>query len=400
MNRILGTLITLGLATSADLAAVKSTREDVCKIEIPAPCYSQDNHSCNVCFGPENVAGSPAISPFTCDGDYLFTISSFYWNAHEDGLGFAIENNSFSNQEANALVHASIINPHFKWDVGWKLGFGYTSARDGWDFGLLWTSYDGKARANPEADPEDFDVLLPLLSDFVPLKNDIAPILEANKINARWKLELNMVDAEVGREFWNSKYLILRPHAGLRFLFVDQEYKLRHRGQSWGASVNNGPLNDFISMNNYFHGVGVRAGMDTEWLFSSGWSVLANASYGIIYGRFKVGQREHVRVATSADERTKILGTEENFHATKATTDIALGVQYSTMLNDCKYLFTIGLAWENHLFFNQNQLWKVSRIDTATGTGSLPNNNGENLFSKTRGDLSTQGWTLTAHIDF
>lgn len=408
--KMFGQTVAFTMAASSIVASGKTGQEmgmEACQPTPPAPCYSIDTPPCDYCFGPENVSGNPAVRPYTCDGDYVFTIAGFCWNAHEDGLGFAIENNASAsasnpiNRNPNVLIHAEVINPNFKWDLGWKLGFGYNSTRSGWDIGAVWTSYDGKAKANPEADRDDNKVLLPLYSDFV-AGGSPNPILMASSINAHWKLKLNMVDLELGREFWNSKYLTIRPHAGLRFLWIDQTYKIEHRGQSWGpiALPQISGLNDFSSMHNHFKGIGVRAGIDTQWLLGNGWSLFGNAAYSLIYGRFNIGQCEYVREALAPFDRIDILETEDHYRSTKAATDLALGVQYSTMFNDCKNSFQLSLAWEHHLFFNQNQLWRVNRVGVFSTASNIPNNAGENIFIKGRGDLSTQGWTLTARFEF
>lgn len=406
-------LTMVGLASSGYAAtrdeSTKTSQQigiEACDPIPPAPCYSIDvTPECEYCLGPENVAGNPAVRPFTCNGDFVFTVAGLFWNAHEDGLAFAVENNvtgsvdSDLNPQANTLVAAKYLNPDFKWNWGWKLGFGYDSTHDGWDFGVLWTHYNGKAKNDADADTENNLVLLPLFSDFVAQTG--VPVLQASQITANWRLKLDVVDLELGREFWNSKYVTLRPHAGLRILWVNQDYNLLHRGLSWSDGANDDRYNGHVEMENDFRGVGIIGGLDSVWNIGRGFAFFGNVSMGLIYGRFSVSQDEDIVTATSEALHTEILELKDHFRATKATTDLALGFQYSTMFDDCKYNLTIGLAWEHHMFFNQNQLWRVSRVDVTTDSpAGLPNPNGENTFIQTRGDLSTQGWTLSARLEF
>ncbi|NGX46193.1 MAG: hypothetical protein K940chlam2_01379 [Chlamydiae bacterium] len=47
------------------------------------------------------------------------------------------------------------------------------------------------------------------------------------------------------------------------------------------------------------------------------------------------------------------------------------------------------------MFFDQNQLWRVNRINPDQSFTS-----NENVYYQRRGDLDTQGWTLTLQFEF
>jgi len=81
--------------------------------------------------------------------------------------------------------------------------------------------------------------------------------------------------------------------------------------------------------------------------------------------------------------------------------DLELGVQWSTLVCGCQYGLTAQLGWENHMFFNQNQLWRVARSSgILEAGGDESNNTGENVFYQRRGNLDTQGWTLRFKFEF
>ena len=97
--------------------------------------------------------------------------------------------------------------------------------------------------------------------------------------------------------------------------------------------------------------------------------------------------------------KTKILETEGSFRASRAILDLGLGIQWAAMFCDCKYGLAAMLGWEQHVFFHQNQLWRVQRLGGTNGS-SLVNNTGENALSQSRGSLDTQGWTLRLNFQF
>ena len=211
------------------------------------------------------------------------------------------------------------------------------------------------------------------------------------------------MDIELGREYWTSKYLSFRPFVGLRIAFIKQDFELQHKGGSWSkiaASTDQDPFNSEVDLDNDFKGVGVRSGFDTVWNFGCGWGLYGNFAASIVYGRFSVDHDEEIRQAISPYDKTKVLETKESFHASRAMLDLALGIQWASLFCDCQYGFTIQFGWEHHIFFHQNQMWRVNRIGNKENMGVLPNITGENVFLQRRGTLDTQGWTLTVQFEF
>lgn len=361
--------------------------------------------------GPDREI-NPSVYPITYDAcccedeEFGITVAPFYWAAHEDGLEFGIYNNVANTQYQGTLIEANFLSPEFKWEFGVKAGLFYNSPHDGWDINFLWTHFHGKAKRNEEADTEDNVTLLALRSAYAVQNPQVAAndngILFATEIDAYWKLKMDLIDLELGREFWTSKYLSIRPHIGLRGGWIDQTFELQHKGGSWGsvdgAAYTSPAVTNEIHYRNNFKGVGLRGGLDTMWHFNCNWGLYGRLAMALMYGRFEVDQDEDNRLATAPFSKTDIIDLEDSFHATRGIADLELGVAYTTLFKDEKYQFTIALGWEHHLFFNQNQMWRVTRIgDTTAGT---PNISGANIYEQGRGDLSTQGATLTFKLTF
>jgi hypothetical protein len=398
----------LGMASSASAA-----RDDRCAPEPPATCYQDDCRHC-YCLGPENYGVNAPTCPKTCDGDITITVAGFYWNSHQDGMEYAIDNHvqapvpadivaTIDTGPLNTLVDAEFLTPNFGWDWGFKAGIGYCSPCDGWDIGVLWTWYRGKASSHNERERDDNASLLPLWSAYAPL---IGGTLFATDIETSWKLELNLIDIELGRSFWTSKYLSMRPFVGLRIAYINQSYDIEHKGGSWSANANAFPsqaaYNNEVMLTNDFHGVGVRGGLNTLWNLGCGWGIYGNFALAILYGRFDIDHDEKNRGASDLHVKVLIADAKNSFRASRGAADLALGLQWQTMFCDCAYGFSVALGWEHHLFFDQNQLWRVVRIGDIFdgGGGAAVNLTGENVYHERRGDLDTQGWTLTVKFDF
>lgn len=372
---VLATSTLLCGATKCDPAPAAPCNQEKC-----SPCY---------CLGPDNYGVNAAVRPRTCNGDFVIDVQGFYWNAHQDGMEYGLESHVANSSAANRrnLVDAKYLNPNFDWNFGFKLGVGYNTTCDGWDISILWTSFQGRASSHDEAEADDNHTLLPLWSAFTPP----TPPLYVSNIETSWKLDLNLVDVELGREFWVSRYLTMRPFIGLRVAYLNQDYNIQYRGGSFSETTPN--VNDFVSLDNNYKGAGLRSGLDTVWNLGCGWAIYGDMAFSIIYGRFDVDHDEHTREAQSPFAKTRVLETTNSFRASRFALDLGLGLQWSSLFCDCKYGFTVGLGWEHHLFMDQNQLWRVVKVGNTT-------NGYENVYHQRRGDLDTQGWTLSFKFDF
>ncbi len=440
-------LLALSILSAANVA-VAARGQDNCAPEPPATCYPDD--CCRTyCLGPENYGVNAPVRPYTCNGDWVISATGFYWNAHQDGMEYAIDNHvnnsavsSFGPvgttdpvpgpmpiiplyQPLNNLIDSEYKTPNFKWDWGFKVDLGFNTTCDGWDFGVVWTWYRGKANDHIEAEKDDNHTLIPLWSAYA------APqglTTFATDIETHWKIQLNLIDIELGREYWTSKYLSFRPFVGLRIACIEQNLEIQHKGGSWseaifetgmlmklGTYIGEATFNDKVDLDNDFKGVGLRAGFDTVWNFGCGWGLYGNFAASIVYGRFSLDHDEEIREASSPHTKIKILETEESFRASRAMLDLGLGIQWATLFCDCQYGFTIQLGWEQHLFFHQNQLWRVNRMigqpevfydfydiymDDVDLPDDFPNDTGENVYYQRRGTLDTQGWTLKVQFQF
>lgn len=226
--------------------------------------------------GPEmGMAVNPPARPFTddpccCDaGEFSITVAGFYWQATEDGLEYAVNSTVITPTITDGMpvdtttlariIDGSYRTPDLKWKPGFKVGVGYNTTHDGWDLELLWTHYNGRANSADDNESDLNKTLLPLWSAFVPIATgdtNSGTILFATQANTSWRVDLNLVDLELGREYWTSKRLSLRPHVGLRYAMIHQRYKIEYLGGSWDGGIS--PFTDEVELKNHFDGGGGR----------------------------------------------------------------------------------------------------------------------------------------------
>lgn len=358
-------------------------------------CHTTDNCSCTYCLGPAKRIANAPVRPFTCNGDWEITLAGFYWKPDMEGLEFAVENLVRDVDQSVNLIKATYETPNFKWDFGFKLGLAYNTTCDGWDIGVNWTYFVGRAHSLLDTRTESNHLLIPLWSDYA-LSTE--GHLFAEEIEANWKLHLNLIDLELGREYWVSPRLSMRPFVGLRIAFVEQDYHLNHRGGTWSDVANT--LNNKVELDNDFNGVGLRSGFDLNWRLGCGWSVYSEFAAAIVYGQFDMHHDEKNQEAVSPFDKFHVAEVKDHFRASRAMVDLALGVQWYGLFCECQYGIGASLGWEQHILFHQNQLFRVRRLNVIDRTISVPLFEGENGYTQAQGTLATGGWTLTVKFDF
>jgi len=292
-----------------------------------------------------------------CNGYGVYvTADLLVWQAHQDDLAFTIQNSSANS----TLLLGSVISPNFGYDAGVRFGIGYTMKyHDTWDTYLQYTHFDTSAS---NAVSNSSSVFVPLYS------NQWEGVFTGTAASSNWNLALNMLDAQLGKQFLISRFFNCRGFFGLRTAWVDQKDSISYSG---GTLAVNTLSPDLISITNNFWGMGFLAGLDTLWGLGQGISLYANINSSLICGSFHIYGLE-----TSGG--TTYFQVTENFQSMKSITDIALGVRWDITFSKDRYHIGLQTGWEFLYFPNQ---WQAS---------TAPNSF----------DLMIQGWVLSARFDF
>ncbi len=323
--------------------------------------------------GMINPPGRPQVR----DGVNLFFIGELLcWNAHENGLPVAVVNRGSSSNLSNSKAKTI----HSDWDLGLRVGIGYNTPHDGWDLDLTWVRLHTEGSEHIHSHSNRY-----VFPSRVHPSDLIASSSAAKKGHSHWKLHFNQLDLDLGREFFVSKWLTLRPHFGLRTDWIHQTWKSTFRNFSGTATPNKVK----VSYRDHWWGIGLQGGLDTQWGLGCGWSLFANMAGGIIYGIHDLDFKDK---DSPAQLNTTTSGTFANldngYRIAHPVMDGMLGVRYDHMFCNDRFHLGLEIGWEHHIYFSQNQ-FPVFTSDDSRGT----------LVSN-QGDLTFQGWTVAARFDF
>jgi len=342
---------------------------------------------------------TPNAGPAVQGGLDVYLLADYIlWHASEGGLAYVdnggVRTSGSAATSNNTLTQGQVLAPHFKMSSGFKVGLGLDFDYDGWDLGATYTwlrthassSYAAPATgSNRTLNGGNFVVATTGTSDVEDFYN--VPTVSGS---GDWRLHFNNIDLELGRNYFISPKLTLRPHFGLKGTWQTQHYNVTYNqtGSAWNIttvntstpSATNASEVYTMTSEQHYWGLGIRTGVDTSWMFTRNWSIFGDWAFSTLWGQFKGTRADVSNVTSSAGAALLTNYTPFNIHSRthqlNAVLELELGFRYDYWFSDDEYRFRIEAGWENQLWFNQNQFYGKA------------------------GHLSLQGFTLNVRFDF
>ncbi len=285
-------------------------------------------------------------------GDYL------YWTASEDGLYFA--QTGASTTEIKGRLKK--IKP--EWNSGARVGLGLNFPKEGYDVLAFWTWFASDNHASASGS------LLPLWAE-----PDFDPFANATHANAKWDLDINVLDLEWGRSSWFGGHLSLRPFFGLRGAWIDQDLKT---GFTYATSP---AVSSHMHSDADFQGGGLRAGGEARFVLPSDFAIYGIASGSLLYG--ELNNNLHIK-----EDGALIASTKDRFKKGISSLQLALGLGWDRHFAKDRLHIEFHIGWEANRWFGVNQM------------NHFMNQLSQGFYFKENGNLSTQGLTVGGRFDF
>lgn len=313
---------------------------------------------------------TPAAAPTVLNGvNAFFTADFIYWKVQEDGLEI-----SFQFHDVADSQKTSIAKPKFRGEPGFKVGFGLNLNHDNWDFYAQYTWIQSlRVRGSQKINLEFFQQNLnDMRGMWAPNGRFITNLLSAK---ARWDLHFNAIDFELGKNYFVSSFLKLRPFTGIKVTWQDQLYIPKYFDSNGGIS--------HIRCKMDHWGLGLRSGMNSSWQISSTWSFYGNIALSGMWTGYKSTRKD--QDTFNLNPLVSFLNTKNDFHTLKLVTEWGLGVRGEWWFKSDRYRLLVQAGWEEQLWLANNQLLNFF-IDNST--------------VKRGQDMSLQGLDLKFRFDF
>jgi len=371
-NIVLLSLIAFSINLTAE--EVVSTQDTTvvnqgCEVKhSPKPSSHTPAPSCSKPCPPKPVCHNTLCSaaPQSSNGWYIFA-DMLYWHADVDHADWAFKNTN----TASTVIAGPNHSLDFKWSYGFRAGIGANMDYDQWDTNVYFTWFQTKnSNAVGTTGAQSAQDLFGLASPF-----------SQGKIN--WTIHYSMLDWELGRWFYVSKHLSLRPHIGLKGGWISQHVK-----EEFTRPIQN---SYHSKTSNEFWGVGASGGFNTKWNFatlgSHHFDFFGDFAGALMYGHFDVDHNE-----------TGIIGVGPNngFQPSKLDRNLMapmiqgiFGISWDTGYNCDRCHIGLRLGYEFQYWWRQNQM-----LINETSAASLVN------YRRSAGDLALQGLTIDLKFDF
>lgn len=309
-----------------------------------------------------DFCGVPNISTRT-DSGLTFSADFLYWFPSEEvsNIWASVISVGFDTSSWGAPGF------NFKWDYGFRVGTGYDFEYDQWDTALYWTWFRTETNRS-----------IPFAADTVISPEFDAAFLTGNialSLNGNWRLLLNMFDWELGRGYWVSKSLSLRPFLGVKGGWIRQSIHAHYNNLIIHSVLTHNSGREHLKNN--FWGVGPTGGINTKWnirtLGCSFLNLFGDFSVATMWGRWTCAD-----VFESTVPQTYSIKTKNAALGALMFRGFA-GLGWDADLH--KSHFAAKLGFETQIWLNQ------LRISTLQ-------------IQRLHGDLTLQGLTFNCRFDY
>ncbi len=291
----------------------------------------------SVAYKPEAVTTeprgliTPTVSPRVDKGQEIDIDADFiWWKTYISDFDYA-------------QIDGKVLSPKAVFEPGFKVGTGMDLYHDGWDVYTQYTwVHQPKIRNSGTA-------VEPGYSTFVVPYAQGANLGTLSAISifdtSAWRsYKVNILDAEVGRNFFISKRLTLRPHVGIKGASLFEETKIIYTGE--------GPVDTAtVRLKQNLSGLGIRGGIDTVWHIIPSFGFYGDFAFTALWGNFHNRLTSHVVLDGSSESHP----LRKNSQDIVPVLEAGFGLTYMVWFKQNRYQLYTKAGWEEQIWIGYNK---------------------------------------------
>jgi Legionella pneumophila major outer membrane protein precursor len=216
--------------------------------------------------------------------------------------------------------------------TGERVGLGYNTSYDGWDVILQYTGYNYHHNNTG--------------------LNNLNGVANSINFQNSYSFYYNQGDLDFGRMMKVSRKLKMRPHVGVRAIWLTE------KGKAVSTDVPSGDAYSINHLKNTLYGLEV--GIDTEWMFAKEFGVYANLGLATMVNQQKYTQKGFV----ASEDPNSSTGFTNYGSKIINEVDFSIGIRWDKNFSDDSYHFGINFGYEQHSLIN---LQSPSLLQESTG---------------------------------
>lgn len=298
---------------------------------------------------------TPSAAPYISEGSDVFATFDFiWWKTAISGTEYAFTG---TTDNGNFVAFGSstgsgrVKRPELDFEPGFKLGLGVNFEHDGWDLYANYTFLSGPNEKNSVAAATGTGAGALTYTTF---NTGVAQTLTVASDSCKWDQDFNVVDLELGRNFFISRFLTLRPHAGFKtgWLLDKGVFTIVPNPVQDGTNAANRISAINSTRSQHLWGLGIRWGMDTGWHVTKNWSFYADFAFTTLWSDFHIKNTDYVTEAVTG--KTNTLNTKETLQTVMPVIEAGLGLAYITWWDQNRYRFQFQGGWEEQVWLDYN----------------------------------------------
>ncbi len=363
-------LLTLGLAAMAFTS--QAFTSDACTDVQPTPQGFDQGYGVDQGQLP---AGYNAPSRIATAGSWSAFISAsfIYWLPKEKGLEVAATSDSVDGSNP---LHTTIHDVGHEYKPGFKVALGFNIDHDNWVIDFGYTRFHSRHGKSAHVNTDTGE----LVPYFLQSDNNNSYIF--SHASAKWRVNMDLLEVNLSRPFYNGRHLTLSPVAGIRGGWLGQKYGAKY------TEIDNGDVYFAAHQKSWL--VGPQAGLNARWLLGMGFRFFGDMTAALFYQRFNLTSAQ-----TQAEDpvTTNYMHTHHVKSLFSPYFDINLGLGYGSYFCDSKWHFDLSIGYEFQIYWEQNHIRYIENDLNSSGTlRGLGSGNAANLL--------LHGLTVTARVDF
>lgn len=256
-----------------------------------------------------------------------------YWKPHISGLELDFGTNSLVETitDGTQIIATDEFDsdPHFKWNVGYRIGAEYQFCDANWDVGVVWTHFQDSGHRS--------------ITESTDVDNSI-----------RCSLKFDQIDLLMGYQSDTSCEFTFKPFVGLRGARIRESVHAFLVTDITLSPATPATETRTFDDDQTYTGLGPIIGFGGEWDFGCGFSLYGSAAASFLYGKYKVNFDDS-DIFSAPLSRSVFSTNSRHMRCIDWNIDVTLGIRWETYVCDC-YRVDMQLGLEHHQYFNQSHL--------------------------------------------
>ena len=285
---------------------------------------------------------TPTVAPRVQNGwDLALDADFIWWKAEVSGLSFA-------------EIDRKVQSPSSSFEPGFKVGVGLDLDFDGWDAYAEYTWFREPWHKSCHSSKNHVSY-----SSFVHVNTSDgthSSLILSDACSQR-KAQFNIVDLELGRNFFISKRLTLRPNFGFKLARMLEKTNFTQNEEGLSGFVN-------LDLRQTLSGIGTRAGIDTVWHISRTFGFYGDIAVTALWSSIHNHCTSHYR----ADFITTNNAPKTVTQTILPVIETSVGLSYMNWFYNEAYQLYAKAGWEEQIWISYNN---NAPSGTVNNTGNL-----------------------------